>query len=133
MAGWIFLIFAILLVGALLFPTIDERKPHELFAARTQINNVVVALRLYRVEYGESLTGENAYLTRTLHGQNLRGIVFLASKKESINRSGEMIDFWGTPLRFDISDPKNPRVWSCGKDRRDDGGAEGSDDITSWR
>ena len=50
-----------------------------------------------------------------------------------MNAKGELTDPWGTPYRFDLSDPKSPRVWSCARNRKDDGGAQSSDDIVSWR
>lgn len=68
-----------------------------------------------------------------LLGENPRKIVFFAGPEKNFTPHGEYLDPWGTPYRFDLSDPKAPRVWSCGPNRKDEGGAEGSDDIVSWR
>jgi len=91
------------------------------------------ALKAYFTEYSEGLTGTNAQVMTVLRGQNPRKIVFFDSAARDFNSQGEFIDPWGTPLRFDLSKPETPRVWSCGPNRKDDDGAEGSDDIASWR
>jgi hypothetical protein len=92
------------------------------------------SLKAYLTEYGEMPTGTNAEIMAKLMGRNPRKIVFCDLKGPNrLNKNGELIDLWGTPYRFDTSDPKNPRVWSCGPNRNDEGGAEGSDDIVSWR
>jgi hypothetical protein len=87
----------------------------------------------YLREYGAVPSGDNSRVFATLEGENPRKLVFFEAEPLDHNAKGELIDPWGTPYRFDLSDPTKPRFWSCGKDRRDDGGAEGSDDIPSWR
>ena len=71
----------------------------------------------------------------TLRGANPRKIVFFDGKPTAKFNSpqGAFLDPWGTPYRIDLSNPEEPRVWSCGPNRRDEGGAKGSDDIVSWR
>ena len=66
-------------------------------------------------------------------GGNPRKIVFFEARPSSYNAQGAFIDPWGTPYVLDLSKPEAPRAWSCGPNRRDEGGAKGSDDIVSWR
>ena len=42
-------------------------------------------------------------------------------------------DPWGSPYRIDVSDPERPKVWSPGKNRKDEPSDLHSDDICSWR
>jgi hypothetical protein len=66
-------------------------------------------------------------------GANPRKIVFIEVRETRINTQGEFVDPWGTPYRIDVSKPDAPRVWSCGPNRKDENGADGSDDIVGWR
>ena len=90
-------------------------------------------MKSYFTEYNEALTGNNAQVMTVLRGENARKIVFFDAHPQDYNSQGELIDPWGTPYRFDLSKPDAPRVWSCGPNRKDEDGAEGSDDIVSWR
>lgn len=100
---------------------------------RNSMESFVAGVKQYRTEYGHFPFGGNAEIVAALRGKNPRGFTFFAIRPDSINTDGAFTDPWGTPYRLDLSNPENPRVWSCGKNRRDDGGAEGSDDIPSWR
>ena len=45
-------------------------------------------------------------------------------------------DAWGEPFYYEYDpnrDTTKPRIWSSGANRQDDGGSDGSDDITNWR
>ena len=96
-------------------------------------SGLVTAIHQYFQEYRAFGTIDNANIIRELRGANTRGIVFLDEHTDRFNANGEFTDRWGMPFRIDVSDPAHPRVWSCGPDRHDDGGKEGSDDIVSWR
>jgi len=100
---------------------------------RDRENQVVTAIKAYIAEYGTPVSGGPAQMIAQLSGQNQRKIIFIEIRQGGINANGELIDEWGTPYRFNISKPDAPRVWSCGPNRKDEGGAEGSDDIVSWR
>lgn len=100
--------------------------------AHAAVTSMATAVKSYLTEYGFRPEGDNAQITATLRGDNPRKIVFFEAPVKSYNPSGELIDPWGTPCRFDLSGPET-RIWSCGRDRVDNGGAEGSDDIVSWR
>lgn len=104
---------------------------------KVETENVAIglatALRAYAEEYKSFPTGTDAAILRALTGANKRGIAFLTLDAGRINAAGQPIDLWDRPYRFDLSEPFKPRVWSAGPDGKDDAGAEGSDDITSWR
>lgn len=94
---------------------------------------MVFAMKSYATEYDRPVSGSPKEILAALSGQNERKIVFFHPNAIQTNAEGELIDPWGTPFRFDLSKPDAPRVWSCGPNRKDEGGAEGSDDIVSWR
>ncbi len=133
-----FLIWAFLigLIGYLLTkldfgPLVRVKATQSVAHASTKM--LAEAVKSHRREYGSYPAGDNAQIIATLRGENPGKVVFFETPSTWINPKGELIDPWGTPYRFDLSDPTKPRFWSCGKNRRDDGGAEGSDDIPSWR
>jgi hypothetical protein len=94
---------------------------------------VVIAMNGYVAEYGAPVSGDPAQIIALLSGQNQRKIVFMEFRQDRFNSKGELTDEWGTPYHFDLSKPDAPRIWSCGPNRTDESGAEGSDDIVSWR
>jgi hypothetical protein len=67
-----------------------------------------------------------------LTGNNPRKVVFLEVRKKDINSDGEMIDPWQTAYRIGITSDQFPWAYSFGKNRIDEGGNIGSDDIVSW-
>jgi hypothetical protein len=83
--------------------------------AKTDVAGLSSALGAYNAEYGTLPTGTAAEVMNAFRGENPRKIP------------------WGTPYVLDLSKPEAPRVWSCGPNRRDEGGAQGSDNIVSWR
>ena len=119
-------------ITLVVFHTFQPPPPPEA-VARAQSAQLIAALQRYAREYGAPPTGQAPQALRKLRGENPRRIAFFKATARAYDSQGELLDPWGTPYRFDLSDPQNPRVWSCGKNRRDDGGAEGSDDIPSWR
>jgi hypothetical protein len=52
------------------------------------------------------------------------------------NAKGQLVDRWRQPLNIDYNATRYPKqgigVWSSGPDQVSQGGAAGSDDITSW-
>ena len=121
-------------VIGLLFPLVGHPKEHPRRAeARTLVLGLAAAAKAYATEYGAPVSGSPAQIMATWRGDNPRKIVFFDAYPSSFNAQGEAVDPWGTPVRFDLSDPQKPRVWSCGGNRKDESGAEGSDDIVSWR
>ncbi len=107
--------------------------------AQAITGQLAAALKQYHVEYGRGLTvNTNAIVMGTLQGGNPRRVIFfdpaaVPKSFDFLNAEGELVDPWGTPYSFDLSDPQNPRIWSSGKDRQNNGGEAGSDDIPNWR
>jgi len=101
--------------------------------AREDVTDLTAALRAYFIEYQAFPTGDAAAIVASLRGENPRKITFLETNPNRINATGEFFDPWGTPYRIDLTNPRGMRVWSCGRNCRDEGGAKGSDDIASWR
>jgi len=94
---------------------------------------IVGALKLYYSEYGVMPQGNNAGLMDALRRDNPRKIAFLEVLERDLDVNGEFVDPWKSPYRIDVSEPEFPRAYSCGKNRLDDGGRLGSDDICSWQ
>lgn len=133
-----FILFAVLGFVIWLYqaPTVS---PHWIRKTQTQTDTVQFAtgLNVYQTEYGRPLAGTPAHLLSVLLGDNPRKIAFIEVSPERINKQGEFTDAWGTPFKV-IPKPtdKTPDrlgVYSFGKDKKDDQGVEGSDDITSWK
>lgn len=105
----------------------------KLYVSKAHTELLSSALRGYWEEYHAAPGGDAGHVLNTLRGENPRKIVFFAATASSVNSRGEFVDLWGTPYHIDVSRPESPRVWSCGPNRRDEGGADGTDDIVSWR
>jgi hypothetical protein len=131
---WVFLGVILLLLCGIFSEILTSDSGHSpRFFAEMDARVLVRGIRAYSSEHENLPSGDNATILAILQGPNPRQSTFFRARPGSVNTQGELVDPWGTPYRFDLTDPKNPRVWSCGKDRRDNGGTEGSDDITSWR
>jgi hypothetical protein len=102
--------------------------------ARRDVRRIVEGIRLYYNENHAMPSTGNAAIIGVLNGGNANhmhyGVVF--DPKRDFNEARELLDPWGTPYRIDTSNPKFPWAYSCGPDKKDDGGAPGSDDIVSW-
>lgn len=124
----------LVLVG-LVFPNVSGPGPGAVKRAQAQsdVDQICVALKLYHTEYGVLPSGDKAQIMTALHSANPRGIVFFEAASSRFNARGEFLDPWGTPFRLGPSDPAFPWAYSFGNDAKDDGGAPGSDDISSWR
>jgi hypothetical protein len=130
-------IFVVLMVAGALFPQPSGSERTKRAHARFDANHLAVGLMAYREEYGQFLKGELPHIITTLTGDNPRKIVFIEVEPKSLNAKGEFVDPWGTPYKI-LPQPNErlPRlvgVYSCGKNREDEHGAESSDDLVSWR
>jgi hypothetical protein len=96
--------------------------PHELWM-------IVTALRSWYGIHHSMPSGGPAQIVKALCSVNFLPPDVLTARA---NAKGEYLDPWGTPYRIDASNPKFPWAYSCGPDKKDDGGAPGSDDIVSW-
>jgi type II secretory pathway pseudopilin PulG len=100
--------------------------------AKVAVTNLSAALQSYDTEYGSLPTGTNAEIMNALRGANPHKIAFFESRADRFDKIGAFLDPWGTPYHIDLSDPKVPKVHSSGKDKIDNGGESGFDDIASW-
>ncbi|HWB60611.1 MAG TPA: hypothetical protein VG733_14045 [Chthoniobacteraceae bacterium] len=98
-----------------------------LFIARQDVRDLVAeAMDYYQVKHIVP-AGSIAELVAEISKHDMT-----AERKSRLNSAGQFLDPWGTPYRIDVSNPKFPWAYSCGPDKKDDGGAPGSDDIVSW-
>ena len=105
--------------------------------AKQDVAHIVEALKEYYYVMHTMPKGGNGKIIETLiNSSPTKGsTVFLTLSRESVakfNKVGKLLDPWDTPYRIDVSNPKFPWAYSCGPDKKDDGGAPGSDDIVSW-
>lgn len=89
---------------------------------------LVAALKHYKQEYGSCPAGNAAQMMETL-----RRVRFFEARAADCNEHGELTDPWKMPFRFDATDAGFAWAYSCGPNKLDEGGAEGSDDLVSWR
>lgn len=131
---WCWMLFLLVLIVTWLGPIFNSTT----ITTRTGLANGVcsglsTSLKAYASEYGELPGGTEAEILRILGGRNQRGIVFFETVRGSLSERGELLDPWKNSYRIDTTSPGAPRVHSIGKDGIDQGGAEGSDDVVSWR
>lgn len=85
-----------------------------------ELTSLSDGLKQYRLEYGHlPLSSDNAQVHDCFGGGNPKGEYFAIGAFWSgfINKDGEFVDGWRTPLRFSFADPNNPVVQSAGPDR----------------
>jgi hypothetical protein len=66
-------------------------------------DNLIMGIQQYREFVGTYPTGNNAEITKALLGQTARKVLILAVRRSDLNDKGEIVDPWGTPLRFYFS------------------------------
>ena len=133
---WIIVAFNLLLLYGLLFPVVTDRPTpttRRNAQARNDAAQLVTALKFYYTEFHQFPTGSHADILRALRGDNPLKIVFFEPSPKQVSPAGELLDPWGVPYHIDTSEVARPRVHSTGRDKHDDAGAKGSDDIRSWR
>jgi hypothetical protein len=122
-----------LLVGAALAYGYYLRIRAREVQVKAQAKQLQNAIQTYVIEYGFSPKGDSAAVMAALRGGNERHIVFFEAPPRLFNARGEIVDAWGEPFRFDLDNGGPPHVWSTGRNRRDENGADGSDDIRGWK
>jgi hypothetical protein len=94
----------------------------------TETAQIRVALETYEATFGGPPAGDSSAVFRALRGDNLRKIVFLQCRAESVSPDGGMLDPWGTPYKVYFSG-KEPLIRSAGPNKQfDDSGRKQSDD-----
>ena len=84
---------------------------------RDEIENIQFALRDYRSALGENPIGNNAEITKTLLGDNLKQVKIPLPPGATVNGEGQMCDRWGTPYFFHQLSGKQMEIRSAGPDR----------------
>ena len=137
------LIRMLLLIGFLLIffgpwnPLFDpfgdqiQKRAGSLLASK-DVSLLIEAIKAYHTECGTTPTGDSISILSSLRGNNPQKAVFLAPEHR-FDAQGNFLDPWKSPYRIDVSDPKNPKVWSPGKNKIDEHDDPKSDDICSWR
>lgn len=67
-------------------------------------DNLILGLQQYREFVGTYPTGNNITIAKALLGRSEKKVLILAVRKSDMNDKGEILDPWGTPLRFYFSD-----------------------------
>ena len=67
-------------------------------------DNLILGLQQYREFVGSYPTGNNVTIAKALLGRTEKKVLILAVRKSDMNDKGEILDPWGTPLRFYFSD-----------------------------
>jgi len=70
----------------------------------TDADNLILGLQQYREFVGSYPTGNNVTIAKALLGRSEKKVLILAVRKSDMNDKGEILDPWGTPLRFYFSD-----------------------------
>ena len=70
----------------------------------TDADNLILGLQQYREFVGSYPTGNNVTIAKALLGRTEKKVLILAVRKSDMNDKGEILDPWGTPLRFYFSD-----------------------------
>jgi len=70
----------------------------------TDAENLILGLQQYREFVGSYPTGNNLTIAKALLGRGEKKVLILAVRKSDMNDKGEILDPWGTPLRFYFSD-----------------------------
>ncbi|HWB60612.1 MAG TPA: hypothetical protein VG733_14050 [Chthoniobacteraceae bacterium] len=99
--------------------------------AAEEARRIVAALRAYCTANHVMPAGNAAQIAAALCGDNKQKQEYLQAKIPK-NKAGELVDPWGTPYRIQILNPEIPRAYSCGPNKKDEGGETGTDDIVSW-
>jgi hypothetical protein len=67
-------------------------------------DTLILGLQQYREFVGTYPTGNNVTIAKALLGRTDKKVLILAVRKTDMNDKGEILDAWGTPLRFYFSD-----------------------------
>ncbi len=98
--------------------------------AETDLVTLQGGMEAYRTALGKYPEGTPAQILRALRGEATNSKAFLVVSPRRVNAAGEYTDPWRTPYHIGFDASGKPRVYSFGRNRQDDQGRKGSDDIT---
>jgi hypothetical protein len=81
-----------------------RRPDPKILKFNTDADNLILGLQQYREFVGSSPPGNNVTIAKALLGRSEKKVMILAVRKSDMNDKGEILDSWGTPLRFYFSD-----------------------------
>ncbi len=81
-----------------------RRTDTKILKFNTDADNLILGLQQYREFVGSYPTGNNLTIAKALLGRTEKKVLILAVRKSDMNDKGEILDPWGTPLRFYFSD-----------------------------
>jgi hypothetical protein len=85
---------------------------------RDVMDRVQFTIRDYRLRLGGNPVGDNAEITRSLLGDNLKQVKFPVPEGSQLNANGELCDPWGTPYFFHAVSRDRMEIRSAGADRK---------------
>lgn len=95
----------------------------------TDADTLILGLQQYREFVGSYPTGNNVTIAKALLGRSEKKVLILAVRKSDMNDKGEILDSWGTPLRFYFSD-NEVMIRSAGPNRVwEDSNVQTADDL----
>src|SRR5690606_12801491 len=113
----LFILLLCLLLVFLLLPHVSVGfGPAKKASAKNAVFQLVVASALYTEQYGSPPTGNLSEILKTLGGSNPRKIVFAELNLDDLSKDGKLLDPWGSPYIYDLSD-SSPWAYSIGKNR----------------
>ncbi len=94
-----------------------------------EADNLILGLQQYREFVGSYPAGNNIAIAKALLGQTDKKVLILAVRKSDLNEKGEILDPWGTPVRFFFSE-NEVMIRSAGPNRIwEDSAVSNSDDL----
>jgi hypothetical protein len=91
----------VLLVAKAWTPWRTDQKVAKLNA---DTENLILGIQQYREFTGSYPSGNNSAIARALLGRTEKKVLILAVRKSDMNDKGEILDPWGSPLRFYFSE-----------------------------
>jgi len=80
------------------------RSDSKILKFNADADTLILGLQQYREFVGNYPTGNNLTIAKALLGRTEKKVLILAVRKSDMNDKGEILDPWGTPLRFYFSD-----------------------------
>ena len=92
-------------------------------------DSLILGIQKFREFVGNYPTGNNAAIASALLGKTEKRVLIVAVRQSDLNDKGEILDPWGTPLRFYFSD-NEVMIRSAGPDKAwEDSAQNPADDL----
>jgi hypothetical protein len=106
-----------------------HRPDEKLAKFNADCDNLIMGIQQYKQFVGTYPTGDNAQIVKALLGQTEKKVLILAVRRSELNDKGEIVDPWGTPLKFYFSH-NEVLIRSAGPNRAlEDSANPGADDL----